>query len=65
MSVAGHGPQGSTYHLTHPNGSFIESWRAAMDIDWMNRDELAQAIPPAYTAFLAEQIAPALQEAAA
>lgn len=29
----------------------------AMDIDWMTRDELAQAIPPAYTQFLGSQIA--------
>lgn len=28
-------------------------WRAAMGIDWMTRDELAQAIPPAYSEFLA------------
>jgi hypothetical protein len=26
--------------------------RAAMDIDWMTRPELAQAIPPAYTEFI-------------
>lgn len=42
VSVAGH--------------SFIaEHGRQAMGIDWMTRDELAQAIPPAYTRFLGEQ----------
>lgn len=30
--------------------------RAAMQIDWMNRDEVSQAIPPAYSKFLAERI---------
>jgi len=29
---------------------------AAMDIDWMSRDELAEAIPPAYTAHLGAQL---------
>lgn len=28
----------------------------AMEIGWMNRDELAQAIPPAYTAFVGGQL---------
>jgi DNA (cytosine-5)-methyltransferase 1 len=28
-------------------------WQEAMDIDWMRRDELAQAIPPAYSEFIA------------
>ena len=35
--------------------------RRAMGIDWMNRDELAEAIPPAYTQFLGEQLLGQLQ----
>ena len=32
-----------------------------MDIDWMTRDELAEAIPPAYTEFIGEQLLAAIQ----
>lgn len=31
-------------------------WRKAMGIDWMVRDELAQAIPPAYTEWIGRQL---------
>ena len=40
ISVFGHG--GHIYHG-------VDDWREVMGIDWMKRDELAQAIPPAYT----------------
>jgi DNA (cytosine-5)-methyltransferase 1 len=30
----------------------IHQYRAAMGIDWMNREELSQAIPPAYTQYI-------------
>ncbi len=43
ISVFGHG--GHIY-----NG--VEKWKRVMGIDWMTRDELAQAIPPAYTKFI-------------
>jgi DNA (cytosine-5)-methyltransferase 1 len=33
--------------------------RRAMGIEWMNRDELSEAIPPAYTQFIGEQLTPA------
>jgi DNA (cytosine-5)-methyltransferase 1 len=47
ISVFGHG--GHIYHG-------VEDWRVVMGIDWMKRDELAQAIPPAYTEFVGEQL---------
>ena len=56
VSVFGHG--GHVYHG-------VDDWREVMGIPWMKRDELAQAIPPAYTEFIASQIAPSLMEVAA
>lgn len=34
----------------------VEMWKRAMGINWMIRDELSQAIPPAYTAHLGRQL---------
>lgn len=34
----------------------VELWKRAMGIDWMSRDEMAQAIPPVYTQHLGEQL---------
>jgi DNA (cytosine-5)-methyltransferase 1 len=39
--------------------------RNAMGIDWMNRDELSEAIPPAYTSFIGEHLLAALNRSAA
>ncbi len=42
------------------HSSDIEFTQRAMGIDWMTRDELSQAIPPAYSRFLGERIMEAL-----
>lgn len=34
----------------------IADWRIAMGINWMNRADLAQAIPPAYSEYLARSL---------
>jgi DNA (cytosine-5)-methyltransferase 1 len=34
----------------------VADGRRAMGIDWMNRDELSEASPPAYTEFIGEQL---------
>ena len=39
----------------HNTGTTAE-WSDAMGIDWMTKKELAQAIPPVYSKYLAEQI---------
>ena len=45
VTVASHGSDGrSALHL----------WKEAMDIDWMTRDEIKQAVPPAYTLYIGE-----------
>jgi DNA (cytosine-5)-methyltransferase 1 len=36
--------------------SGVKQARLAMGIDWMNRDELAEAIPPAYTEYIGRQL---------
>jgi DNA (cytosine-5)-methyltransferase 1 len=38
----------------------LDRARAAMDIDWMTAAELSQAIPPAYTQWIGEQLLAAL-----
>jgi DNA (cytosine-5)-methyltransferase 1 len=55
VSVAGGGSGGVGGHVT--------DWRWAMGIEWMTRDELAQAIPPAYTEFIGAQLLAALEHA--
>jgi DNA (cytosine-5)-methyltransferase 1 len=44
----------------------VGSWLgpACMGIDWMTGNELSQAIPPAYTKFIGEQLIQALERAA-
>jgi len=51
--------------VTGAGGNFtLEQGQKAMDIDWMNKEELAQAIPPAYTKWVGEQMKEAMKEVA-
>lgn len=63
VSVTGHGPPGRHYRAVTGDGhggnsrSFaLQTWKDAMEIDWMTRDELTQAIPPAYTRYIGAQL---------
>lgn len=52
-------------HYAAATGHFsdVAFVREAMGIDWMTRDELSQAIPPAYSKFLAERVLEAMSVA--
>jgi DNA (cytosine-5)-methyltransferase 1 len=61
FSVFGHFGGGHRYY-TKKNGERVkflrgtlEQWSDAMGIDWMERRDLAQAIPPAYSEYIARQ----------
>jgi len=57
ISVTGHGiPSANYYRDKIRGGDFIILARKAMDIDWMNRGELSEAIPPAYTEYIGKYL---------
>jgi DNA (cytosine-5)-methyltransferase 1 len=62
-SVVGHGTPSWVREKLGYNPT-IAHYRAAMGIDWMNRNELSQAIPPAYTEYIGAQLLEAIEPAA-
>jgi DNA (cytosine-5)-methyltransferase 1 len=64
VSVTGHGTTSYARDKLGRNPTIAE-YRALMGgIDWMNRNELSQAIPPAYTEYIGKQLLAALETAA-
>lgn len=60
VPVYGHGAGGPRTACQGPG--LAKASREVMRIDWMSRNELSQAIPPAYTAFVGEQIIAHIRE---
>jgi DNA (cytosine-5)-methyltransferase 1 len=55
LQVNGH-PGGSSRRDPLARFGSLAQWRAGMGIAWMSAPELAEAIPPAYTQWLGEQL---------
>lgn len=55
VPVFGHNPN-KNYYARWGRGSPIEERREVMGIDWMNREELAQAIPPSFTEWIGARL---------
>jgi len=58
VCVAGHGDSGRG--KVPKDHRTVGSWKRGMGIDWMIRDELAEAIPPAYTQWIGERLMEAI-----
>jgi DNA (cytosine-5)-methyltransferase 1 len=64
VGVYGHTGTGSARYGRRRSGNhgwLKADWERAMDIDWMSRDELAQAVPPAYTRWIGSQLLRAME----
>lgn len=59
-TVVGRRPKADEFLTVAGHFSDVPAARAAMQIDWMTRDELSQAIPPAYCAFVGSFLLAAL-----
>lgn len=60
VGVYGHGGHSGKHRML-----YRQEASEAMRIDWMNRDEMADAIPPAYTEHIGQHLLPAVSVVAA
>jgi len=54
--VGVYGHTGGRGRRSGNHGFKMADWEQAMGVDWMSRDELSQAIPPAYTEYIGAQL---------
>jgi DNA (cytosine-5)-methyltransferase 1 len=54
LTIAGNGAQANGCAIGHAKGARAAAM--AMGVDWMRREEITQAIPPAYTEFIGRQL---------
>ncbi len=59
VGVYGHGGHTGKHRMLYRAEASL-----ALDIDWMNRDEMCQSIPPAYSKYIGEQLLRALADRA-
>jgi DNA (cytosine-5)-methyltransferase 1 len=60
IGLFGHNSSGAFYKR-YGRGVTLAERREAMQIDWMDRDELSEAIPPAYTEYIGVYLRQALE----
>ena len=60
VTVAGHGGNDSKHNYCKLRGlegkTKLDVWQHAMRIDWMTKEELTQAVPPAYSEFIGKYL---------
>lgn len=61
QTMMGRPPKDGEFMHVVGNFSGVAAARAAMGIDWMTRDELREAIPPAYTRYIGEYLLAAIE----
>lgn len=62
QTPTGHGDPNRRRRL-HRGSPTLAEWKKAMGIDWLPRDRLTQAIPPAYTEWIGAQLLAAMKAA--
>jgi DNA (cytosine-5)-methyltransferase 1 len=56
LSLSVYGHPGGNNCRDHRKFGNLEDWKIGMGIDWTSQDELAQAIPPAYTEYIGKYL---------